>query len=155
MKKGFTLVEIMIVVAIIALLAALAIPSLLRSRLSANEAAAQATLQSISAAAQSFRGANPNYPTSLNDLENPASGPAYINLGGVGEGNSKQKQGYVFTIIDTGDNNTFVATAVPANVGVTGNRSFCVTEDGVIRENTEGGAIADHAACAALNPVQQ
>ncbi len=152
MKKGFTLVEIMIVVAIIALLAALAIPSLLRSRLSANEAAAQATLQSISAAAQSFRGANPNYPTSLNDLENPASGPAYINLGLNAQ---NQKQGYTFNLIDTGDNNTFVATAVPANVGVTGNRSFCVTEDGVIREDPNGGAIADHAACAALNPVQQ
>jgi prepilin-type N-terminal cleavage/methylation domain len=63
-RKGFTLVEIMIVVAIIALLAAIAIPNLLRARLNANEAAAQSTLKSISTAIESFRAGQttPSYP---------------------------------------------------------------------------------------------
>lgn len=150
MKKGFTLVEIMIVVAIIALLAAIAIPNLLRARLTANESAAQGTLQSLSAASQSFRSANPNYPTALNDLE--GANPPYITLGL--DANS-QKQGYTIAVIDTGDNNTFLASAEPANLGVTGNRSFCVAEDGVIREDAAGGAIADRDACVALSAVQQ
>jgi len=152
MKKGFTLVEIMIVVAIIALLAAIAIPNLLRARLTANESAAQGTLQSLSAAAQSFRSANPNYPTALADLENPAAGPAYISLGLDA---LSQKQGFTFAVVDTGDNNTFLSTAVPANLNITGNRSFCVAEDGVIREDPNGGGIADRAGCVALNPVAQ
>lgn len=149
MRKGFTLVEIMIVVAIIALLAAIAIPNLLRARLTANESAAQGTIQSISAAAQSYRSSNTSYPADIAALEDTTNGPAYITLGLDA---SNQKQGYIFSA--TGANNTFVATAVPETVDVTGNRSFCVSEDGVLRMDAAGGAIADRAGCIALDPVQ-
>ena len=68
-SSGFTLVEIMIVVAIIALLAAIAIPNLLRAKISANDALAKATLRSISTASEAYATSNNgNYPTAISAL---------------------------------------------------------------------------------------
>lgn len=144
-KKGFTLVEVMIVVAIIALLAAIAIPNLLRARHNANESAAQGTLSTVSAAQQSWRGVNAAY-TNLATLIAPPTGPDYIDET-VDDGTGKQ--GYVFT---NGANTTtqFVIIGVPLVAQQSGTRSFCVTEDGVVRVQAAGGAIADHDACVLL-----
>ena len=151
-RRGFTLVEIMIVVAIIALLAAIAIPNLLRARLQTNESAAQAALKTIATAEVTYRSGNDEYG-SLDDLGDPDTGPAYIDavLGCASE--PCNKSGYKFSIVNSSAN-AFAAIAEPQTANTTGVRSFCITEDGVVRVDPAGEAIADRDACLALNGTQ-
>jgi type IV pilus assembly protein PilA len=143
-RKGFTLVEIMIVVAIIMLLAAIAVPNLLRARLASNEAAAIAALKALSTAAQTYRATHRGYPEELSGLVDGVP-PPYIDSGLA----SGKKQGYEFTFAGTDDDGSgnlqgFAATAVPVAVGTTGNRRFFIDTSGVIRFNpTEDATSAD------------
>jgi len=141
-KRGFTLVEIMIVVAIIALLAAIAIPNLLRARLQANESAAQAALKTVATAEVTYRTSNPDY-ASLALLGSPATGPAYID-GVLAAGT---KNGYVFTVIAVAGSDMFVCDAVPVTDNVSGVRKFCITEDGVVRTDSTITGTTSNATC--------
>ena len=137
-RKGFTLVEIMIVVAIIALLAAIAIPNLLRARHNANESAAVASLRTVSTACESFRAVQTptTYPASLAALG--AAAPPYIDTN-LAAG-TKQGYTFVYALVSA---NQYTCTGSPTTVGVTGTRVFFVDESGVIRLNNAAGAPID------------
>ena len=124
-RKAFTLVEIMIVVAIIALLAAIAIPNLLRAMINANESSAVSSLKTIVSSATAFRSVMPRYPAALAVLANTS--PPYIDVA-LGSG---RKNGYNFALI--GGRDDFISTACPVNYQVTGVRSFFTDQSGIIR----------------------
>ena len=148
-RKGFTLVEIMIVVAIIALLAAIAIPNLLRARVNANEAAAQSTLKTVSTAAESFRAAqtSPTYP--LTAAAMTGATPPYVDatvFAGAG------RQGYIFTYTFL-TANTFVCGAEPVTNNTTGTRTFAVNESGVLRATAGKSTIITTVLYAAMTVI--
>ncbi len=140
-RKGFTLVEIMIVVAIIALIAAIAIPNLLRARHNANEGAAIGNMHTFMGAVESFRAATspPSYPVDLAGLNAPT--PPYLDP----VLQTGTKQGYTFTYagIDAngdGEYEDFTLNADPVTANVTGTRGFFGDSSGVIRASASGSA---------------
>lgn len=132
-RKGFTLVEIMIVVAIIALLAAIAIPNLLRPRVAANDANAKATLRTISTALETYAAANDgDYATSVTTLYNAT--PRYINKDYVADcTNATPCQGFYFTC-GTLSTTAYSCTATPATCNSTGTKTFTVTTGGLFTD---------------------
>lgn len=125
-SQGFTLVEIMIVVAIIALLAAIAIPNLLRAKISANDALAKSTLRSLSTASETYASAQQgNYPEDISSLTGAT--PPYINREFVGETIS----GYEFTAGMGGGGYEFTAT--PCTVRSTGTTTWTISTGGILQ----------------------
>jgi type IV pilus assembly protein PilA len=173
-QKGFSLIELLIVVAIILIIAAIAIPNLLRARMAANESSAVASVRTINTAEVTY---NSTYPTvgfttlaqlggALNAACTPSTTTACLidsvlsnNGSPAGSGKSGYMIGATATNPAGGVNQGYVAGVNPITVNQTGIRAFCAVEDGVVRVDPTGTAVtytvAADATCNVLNPLNQ
>jgi len=134
-QEGFTLIEVMIVVAIIAIIASMAIPSILNARKASNEASATSALRTLTTANNQYRTRFQSYAAALTNLS--ASG----HLDDVVA--SGTKSGYTFTY--AGGQDTWTTNADPTAAGSSGDRGFFVDTSGVIRFVASGAASATSA----------
>jgi type IV pilus assembly protein PilA len=153
-QKGFSLIELLIVVAIILIIAAIAIPNLIKSKMAANEASAVGSIRTINTGEVNYAASCPNvgYSTALVGLGSTGggcAGGANIIDAVLAAG---AKSGYTFAEAGVagadGLNDTYTTTATPAVLGTTGQRSFFSDQTGVIRYGLSG------AATAASSPLQ-
>jgi type IV pilus assembly protein PilA len=135
-QKGFSLIELLIVVAIILIIAAIAIPNLMRSKMSANESSAVAALRTLNTASISYSTTWGLFPGALASLGPVASGTAPTSatadlIDSVLA--SGTKSGYNITWGGGGGTTGYTISAAPVTAGVTGQRYFFTDQSGVIR----------------------
>ena len=161
-KNGFSLIELLIVVAIILVIVAIAIPNFLRARIAANEASAGASLRAIASAQATYFAAYPTigYSGTLLALGGAAPctpGPASACvldtvLSNAGPGVGKSGYQFVVTGIPLGGiNGDYVAGSSPMVMGLTGDANFCSTSEQILRIQRPGGGppVTTVGACAA------
>lgn len=171
--EGFSLIELLLVVAIILTIAAIAVPNLLRARMAANEASAVGSVHTINTAAVTYNSTYGNgFTPSLKALGTTGSAAASCKnaqlIDNVLTGGTKS--GYMLAVAHGavrltkasssckggyGYSDGYVVTATPEKVGVTGQRAFCSDAAGVIRFSTTGKAKTKTPYCAAtMTPLQ-
>jgi len=170
-EKGFSLIELLIVVAIILIIAAIAIPNLLRARMAANESSAVATIRSINSAEVTYNSTYPSvgFAGQLADLGGPLGAAcvpssataclidAVVSNNGNPAGSGKS--GYTFATgtgtVSAGVNVGFTVLAVPITVNQTGIRAFCAEEDSVVRVDPLGACSNTEAGVLGFDPLNQ
>jgi len=149
-QKGFSLIELLIVVAIILIIAAIAIPNLLRSRIAANEASAVGSIRTINTAEITYASTYPNHGfAALTNLGPNASGTVDETGAGLLDSvlSSGTKSGYVLAVTTAGAASSggpatiYAVTGDPQN-SQTGQRHFYSDQSGVIRYNVSQPASA-------------
>jgi len=169
--KGFSLIELLIVVAIILIIAAIAIPNLLRARMAANEASAVASVRTINTAEITYTSTYPTvgYAGTLAALGGaigaacvPSSTTACLIdsvLANNGNPAGSGKSGYNFTVTGGaaagGVLVQYTVLATPLTINQTGIRGFCSNEDAVVRVDPAGKASNAWATCLTFNPLNQ
>ncbi len=173
-QKGFSLIELLIVVAIILIIAAIAIPNLLRARIAANESSAASGVRTINTANVSYNSSFPTvgYAAALSNLASntPCTGAAAptttnaclldTSLTNAIAG-GQPKSGYMYAYaaaVGSGTTayTTYQIVAYPASFNTTGVKSFCSFEDAVVRTDygSTSGTLTDAQCVGTLSPLQ-
>jgi prepilin-type N-terminal cleavage/methylation domain-containing protein len=137
-ESGFTLIELMIVIAIIAIIAAIAIPNLIEARKGSNEASAIGSLRTIGSAQHIFQQGDKD-KNGIFDFATSLQALGAVNLIDTNLA-SGTKQGYLFQILPGASEFYWEASANPLLPGKSGDRYFYVDESGAIRFNTTSPA---------------
>ena len=140
-QKGFSLIELLIVVAIILIIAAIAIPNLLRAKIAANQASAVGSLRTLNTACIAYSTSYGQFPAALANLGPMASGGTASSTSADLIDSvlaSGTKSGYTFAFTAGNSNQSYTITATPITVGTTGQNMYFTDQSGVIRVNTSG-----------------